>query len=192
MRIAIDLDGVVFNSDMYFMAMGEIFDCKVLKGDHMICPDEARVQEKYSWTKDEIEEYINNYSCATDFAIMPCAAIVIDEIKKDNEVIFVSARGQFSEEEITIAQNKLNEIGLVADKYFWCCTDKAEFCRDKKIDILIDDNYSVDILLKNTEVIFIYFYMAGKRKLPSRDKLYEVHNWGEIYRILNDLKVIEN
>lgn len=32
MRIAIDLDGVVFDSEMYFMTMGEIYDCKELKG----------------------------------------------------------------------------------------------------------------------------------------------------------------
>ncbi len=191
MRIAIDLDGVVFNSDMFFMAMGEIYDCRILGRNSLIKPDESRVQEKYNWNDKEIEGYIQNFSCDKRFDIMPCAAEVINFLKDSgNEVYFVSARGQFSREEVIVAKEKLETAGLQADKYFWNCSDKGDFCKEEQIDAIIDDRYDVGEGLEGTDIVFLHFRMAGKRKAVARKNLYEVHNWGEIYRIFSDLQVL--
>ena len=109
MKIAIDLDGVVFNSEMFFMASGEIYDAMILKKNSIIKADEPRVQDKYNWTKEELSGYISRYANSTEFDVMPCAKIVIDALGRENELFVISARGQFNPDEITIARKKLDE-----------------------------------------------------------------------------------
>ena len=119
MRIAIDLDGVVFNSEMFFMASGEIYDAMILGKNSIIKADEPRVQNKYSWNDKELQGYIDRYANSLDFDIMPCAKIVIDALNENNETYVISARGQFNNDEITIAKKKLEEANINFDHYYF-------------------------------------------------------------------------
>ena len=92
MRIAIDLDGVVFNSEMFFMASGEIYDAMILGKNSIIKADEPRVQNKYSWNDKELQGYIDRYANSLDFDIMPCAKIVIDALNENNETYVISGK----------------------------------------------------------------------------------------------------
>lgn len=191
MRIAIDLDGVVFNSEMYFMASAEIFDCKILKRNSLKDKEEPRVQTKYDWSEEAIKEYISRYANSLDFDIIPCAKEVIDEIKKDNTAIVVSARGQFNEDEINIAKKKLEDASISFDEYYFGNLNKIQTLLDNKIDIVIDDRY--DVILKASEhhIKSIYFYMAGRKALEDNEYIKTVNNWGEVYRYLFDIGVIK-
>lgn len=190
MRIAIDLDGVVFNSEMYFMAVAEIYDAMILGKNSKIKPEEPRVQKKYQWSKKELEDYINLYSNSTDFDIMPCAKTVIDELKKNNELYVISARGQFNPKEIEIAKTKLHDAGISFDHYYFGHLDKTEIVLKNGVDIMIDDRYDVCEELSRKGVCCIYFRMAGRKKLEQNDMLIEVNNWGEIYRVLSDKGIV--
>ena len=190
MKIAIDLDGVVFNSEMFFMASGELYDAMILGKNSIVKPDEPRVQNKYSWSDEELQGYIERYSRSLDFDVMPCAKIVIDELKRDNELFVVSARGQFSEEEITIARRKLDEAGITFHHYFFGHLDKRQIVRDLGIDVMIDDRYDVCEDLSRMGVLSLYFRMAGRRELEESELVKEVNNWGEVYRVLRDRGII--
>ena len=191
MRIAIDLDGVVFNSEMYFMASAEIFDVKFLKRNSLKKKDEPRVQEKYNWSKEEIKEYISRYANSLDFDIIPCAKEVIDDIKKDNTTVVVSARGQFNEDEIKIAKKKLEEAGISFDEYYFGNLNKIQTLIDQKIDVVIDDRYDVILEASKYHIKSVYFYMAGRKVLEDNEYIKAVYNWGEVYRYLYDIGVIK-
>lgn len=192
MRIAIDLDGVVFNSEMYFMASAEIYDAKILHRNSLKKAGEPRIQEKYDWNEEEIKGYIARFANSTDFDIIPCAKEVIDELKKDNTVAVVSARGQFNEDEIKIARDKLDKANITFDEYFFGNLNKIETYLDKKMDIIIDDRYDVILKASENHIRSIYFYMAGRKILEESKYIKVVNNWGEIYRYLYDLGVIKN
>ncbi len=191
MRIAIDLDGVVFNSEMYFMAIAEIYDAMTLKKHSVINPEEPRVQKKYNWSQEELDGYIGRYANSQDFDVMPCAKIVIDELKKDNELYVISARGQFDPAEIEIANKKLTDAGISFDKYFFGHLNKTQIVLEHGIDIMIDDRYDVCEELSQRGIYCLYFRMAGRKRLDQNDMLEEVNNWGEIYRILKDKGIIK-
>ena len=189
MRIGVDLDGVVFNSEMFFMAKGEIYDCKILKKNSIVNAQEPRVQNKYDWTQDEINGYIKNYSCDENFDVMPCASEVIKYLQEEGHKIYIiSARGQFFEDELKIAKKKLKKAGIKADKYHWKHFNKTEICINEKIDIMIDDRYDVCQDLSKLGILCLYFKMAGRKTIPESETLREVHNWGEVYRIISDVK----
>ena len=190
MRIAIDLDGVIFNSEMFFMAAAEIYDSMVLSKNSIVKADEPRVQNKYSWTKDELQGYIDNYANSLDFDIMPCAKTVIDALRKNNELFVVSARGQFNQSEIEIAMKKLQDAEIYFDHYFFGYLDKKDVAKKHGIDIMIDDRYDVCEELSKEKILCLYFRMAGRKQVKETDYLKEVYNWGEIYRTLKDKGVI--
>lgn len=190
MRIAIDLDGVVFNSEMFFMACGEIYDSIILGKNSIVKADEPRVQNKYCWTEQELEGYIDRYANSLDFDVMPCAKIVIDALKKNNELYVISARGQFNDDEIVIARKKLKEAEIEFDHYYFGHLNKKQIVKDCMIDIMIDDRYDVCEELSKEGIFCLYFRMAGRKSLTETDNLKEVHNWGEICRILNDRNII--
>lgn len=190
MKIAIDLDGVVFNSEMFFMAAGEIYDAMILGKNSIIKADEPRVQNKYSWSEKELQGYIENYANSFDFDIMPCAKIVIDALRKNNELYVVSARGQFNKNEIEIAKKKLQDAEIIFDHYYFGYLNKKEISKDQNIDIMIDDRYDVCEDLSQEGIFCLYFRMAGRKQVKETDYLKEVYNWGEIFRILKNKGVI--
>ena len=190
MKIAVDLDGVVFNSEMYFMAIAEIYDSMVLGKNSILKSDEPRVQKKYSWNKDELDGSIRRYVNSEDFDVMPCAKIVIDALRKKNELYVISARGQFNSDEIAIAKKKLKYAGIEFDKYFFGHLDKNEIVKQNNIGVMIDDRYDVCESLSKENILCLYFRMAGRKILSQGKYLKEVNNWGEIYRILNDMGII--
>jgi uncharacterized HAD superfamily protein len=190
MRIAIDLDGVVFNSEMFFMASGEIYDAMILGKNSIIKADEPRVQNKYSWNDKELQGYIDRYANSLDFDIMPCAKIVIDALNENNETYVISARGQFNNDEITIAKKKLEEANINFDHYYFGYLNKKQIVKDCKIDVMIDDRYDVCQDLSKEGVFCLYFRMAGRKVIEETENVKEVHNWGEIYRILKNKGII--
>ena len=56
MKIGIDLDGVVFNTEMLWTVYAELYDTLELKRNSIVNPNEARVQEMYNWGKEEERE----------------------------------------------------------------------------------------------------------------------------------------
>ena len=186
MNIAIDLDGVVFNSEMYFMAAAEIYDAMTLGKNSILRPEEPRVQNKYAWNEEELAGYISRFANAEDFDVMPCAKTVIDLLRKRHTLYVVSARGQFNEGEIEIAKRKLAEADITFDRYCFGHLDKTQIVRDNHISVMIDDRYDVCETLSAQGVFCIYFRMAGRKKLAETPFLREANNWGDVCRIMKD------
>lgn len=61
MRIGIDLDGVVIDSETTFRVYEEIFDIDTLNGNHLIDIEEPKFQARYNWSKEQEAEFINRY-----------------------------------------------------------------------------------------------------------------------------------
>ncbi len=58
MKIGIDLDGVVIDSEQTFRTYEEIYDVDILKGNHLVNQEEPKFQARYHWTKDQEERFI--------------------------------------------------------------------------------------------------------------------------------------
>ena len=146
MKIGIDLDGVVFNTEMLWSAYAELYDCIELNQNSIINKNATIIQEKYDWTEDETNIFFDRYADIKDFDIMPGAKEVINLLKKDgHELVVITARGtvQNQKQGEDIAFHRLEREGIKFDKYYWKQKNKLETCQKEKIDIMIDDNYSI-------------------------------------------------
>lgn len=189
MKIGIDIDGVILDYERMLKTYGELYDYIELKKNGMINRNEHYLRNRYDWTEEEREKFVNKYflKLSKQTALIPGAKDVIDMLQKEgNEFIIISARGGMIEEMKDVAMEKFKEEGLSFDKYYWKQEDKLETAQKEKIDFMIDDSYDVCKKLATNGVRTIYFRDKEMKKLEQNEYLREVSNWGEIYRFIKE------
>lgn len=187
MKIGIDLDGVVFDSEQTFRTYEEIFDVEKNQ-NKLINREEPKFQKRYSWTKEEQEEFRNNFlEISKSSPLMPGFKKVYELLKKENvEFVCITARGVTRDEMITDSKRILNENNIEFDKYYWKQDDKLDICIKENVDYMIDDDFNIIENLSNNGVKTIYFRDAGLKKLEENEYVKEVNNWGDIYRFIKE------
>lgn len=188
MKIGIDLDGVVFDSEKEFRILSEIYDMKELKQNSKLDNREVSFQRRFDWTDEQSEEFFNkNIKWIIENAnVMPGAKRVLKMLKDEgNELIVITARGGKDEKLIDISQNKIKENGMdIFDKYFYAVKNKAEICRNEGIDVMIDDTTQNCIDISNEGIKTLYFRDGASFELAESNLIKTVYNWGEVYREL--------
>ena len=61
MKIGIDLDGVVFNSEKEFRVYSELYDMIDLKQNSKKDNRELKFQKRFNWTEEEIQGFLKKY-----------------------------------------------------------------------------------------------------------------------------------
>lgn len=185
MRIGIDLDGVVIDSEKTFRTYEEIFDIDTLKGNNLVNKKEPKFQARYNWTEEQEKEFIEKYFLAVskESNLMSGFIAVYNLLKKQNhEFIVITARGGLVKEMKDDAIRLLNENKIEFDKYYWKVKDKLEICKKENIDIMIDDDWKIVQKLADNKIKTLYFRDSNLVELEENEYIKEVNNWGDIYR----------
>ena len=122
MKIGIDLDGVVIDSETTFRTYEEIFDIDTLRGNNLINKEEPKFQARYNWTNDEEKEFIEKYflKVSKESNLMSWFIGVYNLLKSQgHEFIVITARGGFVKEMKDDAIRLLEENNIKFDKYYW-------------------------------------------------------------------------
>ena len=191
MKIGIDLDGVVIDSETTFRTYEEIFDIDVLKGNHLINKEEPKFQARYNWTNEQEKEFIEKYFLivSKESNLMSGIIGIYNLLKEQgHEFVVITARGGFVKEMKDDAIRLLEEKNIKFDKYYWNVDDKLEICKNEKVDIMIDDDWKIIKRLADNEVKTLYFRDTNLMKLEENKYIKEVNNWGEIYRYIKEMK----
>ena len=191
MKIGIDLDGVVIDSETTFRTYEEIFDIDVLKGNHLINKEEPKFQARYNWTNEQEKEFIEKYFLivSKESNLMSGFIGIYNLLKEQgHEFVVITARGGFVKEMKDDAIRLLEENNIKFDKYYWNVEDKLEICKNEKVDIMIDDDWKIIKRLADNEVKTLYFRDTNLMKLEENKYIKEVNNWGEIYRNIKEMK----
>ena len=190
MKIGIDIDGVILDSEKEFRIKAELYDVIKLKRNSIVNNKELKFQERYNWSEEEINEYIDQefLSVSRECNFMPGAVEVINLLKQEgHELIIITARGGIVKEMKNVAEERLKEKNLMFDKYYWAIHDKYEICKQEDIDIMIDDYYKTCKQISDNKIKTLYFREYPNYELEENEYLKEVHNWGEIYRYIKQI-----
>ena len=186
MKIGIDLDGVVFNTEVQWFVDAELYDYVELKKNSVANRGEPRIQEKYNWAKKEMTTFINKYFDLDEFDLVPGAKKVLNMLKKDkHELIVITARGKMANGK-EYALNKIKKEKLPFNKYRFEQHDKLKACLEENIDIMIDDNYHICERIAKQGIPVLYFRSMDKKHIRDNKHLKEVYNWGEVYRYISE------
>ena len=190
MRIGIDIDGVILDSEKQFRNAAELYDILELKRNSIINVNEGLIQRKYDWTDAEFHSFADKYfaECSKRSNLMPGAKEVIELLKKDgHELIIITARGY----DLSIMKDIVEEIikreGLQFDKYYWRTPEKVGVARSENIDIMIED--SLHNCEKFADEGIRTIYLRDSNMKPSNNHLIkECYLWAEIYRYIIGLE----
>lgn len=193
MKIGIDLDGVVIDSETTFRTYEEIFDMDVLKENNLINREEPKFQARYNWNEEQEKEFIEKYfiKVARESNLMSGFIGVYNLLKRQgHEFVVITARGGLVEELKDEAIRLLDENNIKFDKYYWKISDKLEICKKENVDIMIDDDWRIIKNLSDNSIKTLYFRDTNLMKLEENEYIKEVNNWGDIYRYINQIQNI--
>lgn len=186
MKIGIDVDGVLLDSERAYRTSAEIYTLDVLgaKEDRILNKAEMSVENRYGWTEEESRFWHENYllQAAEDSNFMPGAVEVVRKLQEmGHELYIITARGGYIKEMKDSALRKLEDAGLKFDGYYFNVKDKGNICKDIGIDIMIDDGICNCKNICNNGIKVLYFRDVNMEKIEN-PLVTEVNNWGEIYK----------
>ena len=192
MRIGIDLDGVVFDSEKEYRIYSELYDLLDLKRNSKINNKEMKLEKRFNWTPEEKLGFLNKYQkkVISEVNFMPGAKDVLKMLKDDgHNLIVISARGSIIKEKtLEITEERLKQDNMyIFDKYYLAKENKEEICLNENIDIMIDDSYGKCKSLANKKIKTIYLKDAPSYDLEENEYIKVLYNWGEIYRYIKEL-----
>ena len=191
MRIGIDLDGVVFDSETTFRTYEEIFDINYLNGNNLVNREQSKHQQRYNWTKEQEKEFVNKFylKVSSESGLMSGFKAVYELLRQnpENEFVVITARGHDIKAMKDDAERILNENNIKFDTYFWAIRNKLEICKQEKTDLMIDDDWRIIEILAENQIKTLYFRDANLKILPKNKYITEVNNWGDIYRYFTNI-----
>lgn len=191
MKIGIDLDGVIFDSEKEFRVYSELYDMLELKQNSKIDNRKLKFQDRFKWTQEEIEGFLKKYhkQIIVESNFMPGVKRVLKLLKEDgHSLILITARGGMNEDMIKITEERLQQNEMdIFDKYYWATENKDEVCIKENVDIMIDDFYEKCKSIANSKIKTIYLKDAPSYDLEENDYIKVLYNWGEIYRYVKEM-----
>ena len=115
MKIGIDIDGVILDSEREFRIQAELYDIIKLNKNSIVNNKELKAQERYSWNKEEITGFVNEHflKVSRECNFMPGAIEIINMLKQEgNELIIITARGGIIKEMQHVAEERFAEKNI--------------------------------------------------------------------------------
>lgn len=192
MKIGIDLDGVVFDSEKEFRVYSDLYDMLDLKQNSKINNKELKFQSRFKWTKEDIDGFLNKYhkQIIVESNFMPGVKRILKLLKEDGHtLILITARGGMNRDMIKVTEERLqqNEMNIF-DKYYWATENKDEVCVKENVDIMIDDFCDKCKSIANSKIKTIYLKDAPSYDLEENEYIKVLYNWGEIYRYIKEIE----
>ena len=163
--IAIDLDGVIFDTERYFRVASEIEDINNYGLNNKVDNRNVRFQDRYNWDKKFIESFYakNVYDIEERCGIMPGVSYVLSYLKSRGLKLYViTARGFFSQKQIDLTNTLLKKYNLY--------------------DMFEKIIYNLDICEYVKDACTSIYFKDGPVRPASSSNIVTVNNWGEIYR----------
>ena len=181
-KIALDLDGVVFDSENLYRVYTEIYDVEKHGKDTIIDNTQRIFQKRYNWTEEEFNNFYNdNAKTVLENAnFMTGVDIVLNKLKDNFEFIVVTSRNDIETE---IAKEKLKTIGFGDIKIFNNEHKKIERLLEEHVDYMIDDDNNICMNASDNGIIALYFKNNASERI-DKENVINVNNWGEIYKYL--------
>ncbi len=194
MKIGIDLDGVVIDSETTFRTYEELYEISILKQNKLVNREEPKFQARYNWTKEQQKDFADKFflQISKESNLMSGFAAAYKYLKEHgHEFIVITARGltpdgNFMKEMEEDAKRILDEGNILFDKYYWGQGDKLNVCQKENIDVMIDDDWRIIEKLSTNNIKTLYFRDTNLKKLEENKFVKEVNNWGDICRYISE------
>ncbi|MDE6141859.1 MAG: hypothetical protein K2G03_04580, partial [Bacilli bacterium] len=141
-KIALDLDGVVFDSENLYRVYAEMHDVDKFEMDNIVDNSQRLFQNRYNWPEEEFKDFYKEKATLvlSTANLMTGVELVLKKLMNNFEVIIVTSR---SEEETNIGLAKLKSVGLDNLKVFYSENSKIDRLKMEKCDYIVDDDIDI-------------------------------------------------
>lgn len=188
MKIGIDLDGVIFDTESQFRVAADIYDVEHFGLNNVIDSKQIRFQDRYNWDAESVEDFYskNVFDLEENSPFMPGVKYVLKYLKeRGHKLYIISARGFYSQKQIDITMKRLKENDLdIFEEYIFKADRKIDIIEDRKIDLMIDDN--IDLCKSISDICEVLYFKDGLTYDINKDNVTTVYNWGDVYRFFKE------
>ena len=189
MNIGVDLDGVLFDTENWFRTYSMLYNYEHVKKAE-VDREELYFSHRFNWTDNEVDEFFDQYleMIELEAPVMPLAKEILKRLKEDGHKLYIiTNRGSKYKVEIAVTEKRLKDLGVEFDGINLGIYNKAEMCKDLKIDLMIDDLYNNAEKVSSSGIKTLYFRDLVLKQFDEENKyVHEVRNWADVYvEILN-------
>ena len=181
MVIAIDLDGVVFDSEEYYRTYSQLYDMEYIKNG-VIDKTAMDVFTRLGWTQDNADAFYEKYTeiVLNSAPVRPGAKYVLEQLKKmGHTLVCITLRGYYRDCEIPLTEQRLKQENIVFDKIIYSQKNKLIACQAEGVDIIVDDNHNTMQLLSQNNIKCFHMRGAGLKSVEQKNVTY-VQNWADV------------
>lgn len=194
MRIGIDIDDTITDINEELENAALEYATKLGKNQtkdisNLVDKNDGNIyQVKYGFTYDELKYFLKDIQEAIIGKAMPRenAKETISKLRKaGNEVYMVTARDfEFHDDPYSLSKEWLDKNNIEYDKLIVNARDKAQICKEEKIDIFIDDKTSncIDVSKVGVRAIRI------ANDSINYDNFITLKDWNSIYEYIIEME----
>ena len=178
MRIGIDIDDTIVNTSEMCINYVKKLDQKYGENIKDIITDNIKNPVVTLFYDNYLYDVIAHAKLKED------AVKVINELYRDNEIYFITARSErFIKDVDNMTKNLLDSYNIKYNKIITGAGKKAELCVENNIDLLIDDSIKHCTNLSNIGIDTLLFNSINNKDIETNLK--RVYNWNEVYDYVN-------
>lgn len=185
-NIGLDIDDVIFKTSDKLK--------KLLDG----CDDEEITQHKLDIMRGEavnkkVGDFLQSNVIPTIKVTLPMddVAKVIKKLRSnENRIILITARGdKFFPGSEDITFDRLKKYDIEYDDIIFNCMDKVKICKEKNIDLFVDDSpkHCLEVS-KNLEIPVIGFLSDINKEEMIKNEIICASSWNELYNIITKIE----
>ena len=178
MRIGIDIDDTIVNTSEMCINYVKKLDKKYGENIKDIITDNIKNPVVTLFYDNYLYDVIAHAKLKED------AVKVINELYRDNEIYFITARSErFIKDVDNMTKNLLDSYNIKYNKIITGAGKKAELCVENNIDLLIDDSIKHCTNLSIIGIDTLLFNSINNKDIETNLK--RVYNWNEVYDYVN-------
>lgn len=192
MKIGIDIDGVIIDSEIGYRFYAEYYSHFKL-GKDRLREDTTSQELCFDWTEEEAKYFYNEIfnKCTKQFHLAVGAKEILQQLKKEgHEIYIITMRGCYPNE-IRYAKREFRKIGIKFDGMHFKTLDKFAKCKELGIDVMIEDNPEKIDAFVNSNINVLYVREAKMRHIDAKN-VTEVDTWMDIYMKIQNLVKSQN
>lgn len=187
MKIAIDIDKTIIDCDSFLYKILNICQFKQSSNNKL----RYKVIDNKIIYEENIIRKINKMFNSEYYYVIDDVVQVINELQANGDEIILLSRRPRIKPLINILLICLYKYNINFSKIIIGCNNKAKYCSNNKVELLIDDSYDACINASKEGVNVIVYsksYEFNNYKRNSSNNFKVAHNWKEIDKYIKELK----
>lgn len=189
MKIGIDIDDTITNSSIIFIKYAIEYN-KKYKIEHKIDTTQLDQNKAFGWNKFDQKRFLKEYLSKIFDEVTPNKNSVwaINNLKKQgNKIYFITARNEKeAKDTYTITKKWLVKNRINYDELIINCFNKSDICKEKNVDIFIDDNFDNCLKVYNENKIKVFMFNTNYNIKYNSDNIVRVFDWMDIYNKIKE------